>query len=110
MLAVPGEITSGALERDEPPAAARRDAGHVRRRRSGGDRRPRRLPPRPPRAWTTRLERVRVVIADAPASVDEIVRRTGLDAASVAAAIAELELLGVIAQAEGRYREVMPPT
>jgi predicted Rossmann fold nucleotide-binding protein DprA/Smf involved in DNA uptake len=32
------------------------------------------------------------------------VRRTGLDAARVAAALAELELLGVIEQADGLYR------
>ncbi len=54
-----------------------------------------------------RLERVRAIVADAPASVDEIVRRTGLEASQVAAAVAELELLGVVVQAEGRYREVM---
>ena len=56
-----------------------------------------------------RLERVRAVAADAPASVDEIVTRTGLEASYVAAAIAELELLGVLCQSEGRYRGVMPP-
>ena len=54
-----------------------------------------------------RLERVRLIVADAPASVDEIVRRADLAASQVAAAVAELELLGVIVQAEGRYREVM---
>jgi predicted Rossmann fold nucleotide-binding protein DprA/Smf involved in DNA uptake len=53
-----------------------------------------------------RLARVRAVVADAPASVDEIVRQTDLEAAHVAAAVAELELLGVIVQSEGRYREV----
>jgi predicted Rossmann fold nucleotide-binding protein DprA/Smf involved in DNA uptake len=47
------------------------------------------------------------MIADAPASIDEIVRRTSLDASHVAAAVAELELLGVIVHSEGRYREVM---
>jgi predicted Rossmann fold nucleotide-binding protein DprA/Smf involved in DNA uptake len=54
-----------------------------------------------------RLEGIRAVVADAAADADEIVRRTGLDAAGVAAGLAELELLGVVEQADGRYREVM---
>jgi DNA processing protein len=54
-----------------------------------------------------RLERVRLIVADAPATADEIGRRTDLDAAALAAVLAELELLGVIGQSEGRYREVM---
>ena len=57
-----------------------------------------------------RKRRVRGVVADAPTAPDEIVRTTGLTAASVAAALAELELLGLIAQADGRYREVMTQT
>ena len=55
-----------------------------------------------------RLELVRAVVADAPAAADEVVRRTGFEAGAVAAALAELELLGVVVQAEGLYREVMP--
>jgi len=51
----------------------------------------------PPSSSVTRL-----IVADAPASVDEIVRRADLAASQVAAAVAELELLGVIVQAEGR--------
>lgn len=54
-----------------------------------------------------RLERVLTVIADTPAGADELVRRLGLSAGDVAAALTELELLGVIVQAEGVYREVM---
>ena len=65
---------------------------------------------RVPAALDGRLAEIRAVVADAPADADEIVRRTGLDAAQVAAALAELELLGVVAQAEGRYREVMAQT
>jgi DNA processing protein len=69
------------------------------------------LPPRPvaPRApLEQRLEAVRALIADAPASVDELVQRTTHDAARLAGALAELELLGLVVQADGRYREVMP--
>jgi DNA processing protein len=54
-----------------------------------------------------RLETVRAAVADAPAAADEVVRRTGLAPGSVAAALAELELLGVVAHAEGLYREVV---
>ena len=54
-----------------------------------------------------RLERIRAVVADAPAAVDEVVRRTGLDPGAVSAALAELELLGLVGQADGLYREVM---
>ena len=54
-----------------------------------------------------RLEQIRAVVADAPAAVDDVVRRTGLEPGAVAAALAELELLGVVGQAEGLYREVM---
>jgi DNA processing protein len=109
VLAVPGEITSGLsrgtnhlLRLGATPVTCVGDVLAVLGVRPA--------PAAPPALLDDRLERVRVVIADAPASVDEIVQRTDLDAASVAAAIAELELLGVIAQAEGRYREVMPPT
>jgi DNA processing protein len=51
--------------------------------------------------------RVRATVADAPATADELVRRTGLSAGQLAAALSELELLGLVAQAEGRYRDVM---
>ena len=37
-------------------------------------------------------------------------RRTGLSAGELAAALVELELLGLVAQANGLYREVMTPT
>jgi hypothetical protein len=36
------------------------------------------------------------------------VQRTTHDAARLAGALAELELLGLVVQADGRYREVMP--
>src|SRR5262249_6007759 len=63
-----------------------------------------------PGALDARLDEIRSLVADAAADADEIVRRTGLDAAQVAAGLAELELLGVVEQAEGRYREVMRQT
>ena len=54
-----------------------------------------------------RLAAVHAAVVDAAATADDLVRRTGLDAAHVAAALAELELLGLVAQADGRYRGVM---
>ena len=50
------------------------------------------------------LEAIRTAVADAAATADEVVRATGVSAAEVAAALAALELLGVITQQEGRYR------
>jgi DNA processing protein len=44
-----------------------------------------------------------------PAGVDELVGGTGLDAAAVATALAELELAGAVVEAEGRYRGVRLP-
>jgi DNA processing protein len=46
------------------------------------------------------LDRVR----DGPAGADELVRATSLDAGTVATALTELELAGLIAQREGVYR------
>jgi DNA processing protein len=43
-----------------------------------------------------------------PAGIDELSRATGLDAAAVGVGIAELELAGAVAEAEGRYRAVLP--
>jgi DNA processing protein len=55
-----------------------------------------------------RLEAVRAVIADSPAAVDEVVRSTGLPPGDVAAALAELELAGLVVHADGLYRVAMP--
>ena len=55
-----------------------------------------------------RLEAVRAAVADAPAAVDELIRKAGLPASAVAAALAELELAGAVVQADGLYRVVMP--
>jgi DNA processing protein len=59
-----------------------------------------------PAALDPRLEVVRAAVADAPAAGDELVRKTGLPASVIAAALAELELTGVVVQADGLYREV----
>jgi DNA processing protein len=48
-------------------------------------------------------------VAEAPAGADELGRTTGLDAAAVASALAELELAGAVAEADGIYRGVRPP-
>jgi DNA processing protein len=56
------------------------------------------------------LAAVHAVVVDAPTAVDEIVERTALAAGTVAAALAELEVLGLVAQADGLYRGVMPQT
>jgi DNA processing protein len=55
-----------------------------------------------------RLSRVRAVVEDAPCAPDEIARRAGLTAAEVAAALAELELLGLVNRADGLYRAATP--
>jgi DNA processing protein len=52
--------------------------------------------------------RVLEALAGEPAGVDQLVHATGLDAAAVAAALAELELAGAVAEAEGLYRGVRP--
>ena len=45
-------------------------------------------------------------LRDAAATADELVRATGLDAGAVAVALTELELAGLCAGSEGRYRVV----
>jgi DNA processing protein len=103
VLAVPGEITSQLsagtnhlLRLGATPVTC---AGDVLQ--ALGVRPP---PPSAAPVLEARLETIRVVVADAPTGADEVVRRTGLDAARVAAALAELELLGIIEQADGLYR------
>jgi DNA processing protein len=48
-------------------------------------------------------------LADGAAGADELVRATGLAPGPVAAALAELELAGLVAETDGRYRGVRPP-
>ena len=59
-------------------------------------------------ALVPRLEALRAAVADGPAAADELVRKTGLSAGDVAAALAELELAGAVVQADGLYRVAMP--
>jgi len=47
-------------------------------------------------------------LADGAASIDELVVRTTLDAGTLAAALAELELGGLVVSRDGLYRDVMP--
>jgi DNA processing protein len=48
-------------------------------------------------------------LADGAASADELARATDLEPGPLAAALAELELAGVTAEADGRYRAVVRP-
>ena len=50
--------------------------------------------------------RVLAALSESAGGVDELVRRTELDAARVATALAELELGGAVAEADGLYRTV----
>jgi DNA processing protein len=52
---------------------------------------------------------VLAALAEEPAGADELGCVTGLDAAALATALAELELAGVAAEADGIYRGVRPP-
>jgi DNA processing protein len=53
----------------------------------------------------TVLERLR----EGAASADELVRKTGIDAGAIAAALVELELAGLVGEDAGAFREVMRP-
>jgi DNA processing protein len=50
--------------------------------------------------------RVLEALVREPSGIDGLVRETGLDAAAVATALAELELAGAVAEADGLYRGV----
>jgi DNA processing protein len=52
--------------------------------------------------------RVLEALAREPCGIDGLIRETGLDAAAVATALAELELAGAVAEADGLYRGVRP--
>ncbi|MGZ6728162.1 MAG: DNA-processing protein DprA [Gaiellaceae bacterium] len=53
--------------------------------------------------------KVLAALAEEPAGADELGRVTGLDAAALATALAELELAGAAAESDGLYRGVRPP-
>jgi DNA processing protein len=52
---------------------------------------------------------VLAALANEPAGANELTRETGLHASAVATALAELELAGAVAEADGLYRGVRPP-
>jgi DNA processing protein len=64
---------------------------------------------RPPPALGVDATAALARLADGAASADELARETGLGPGPLAAALAELELAGVVAEADGCYRVVMPP-
>jgi DNA processing protein len=106
VLAVPGEITShlshgtnALLRLGAIPVTCAADVLEV----LGLDP----APPPAPAALEPRLAVVHAAVVDAPAAVDQLVRRTGLGAGHVAAALAELELRGLVIQAAGLYRGVI---
>ena len=65
-------------------------------------------PPIPEPELNPKPRRVFEALREAPASADELARRTGLPAADVAPALSLLELAGLIAEGEGLYRVVRP--
>jgi DNA processing protein len=64
--------------------------------------------PRAPAVGAT-AARVLERLADGAASADELARATDLEPGPVGAGLAELELAGLVAEADGRYRAVMRP-
>jgi DNA processing protein len=103
VLAVPGEITSPLargtnhlLRLGAVPVTCAADVLRV----LGVDPPPAREPP----TLEPRLEVVRATVADAAATVDELAQATGQSARAVAAALAELELLGLVEVMDGVYR------
>lgn len=111
VFAVPGEITShlsfgtnALLRLGAVPVTCADDVldalGVVRDQASAAGRPPS-VPEQP------HLAAIHSAVVDAPSSVDELVRRTGIAAAEIASALTELELLGLVAQAGGLYRGVM---
>jgi predicted Rossmann fold nucleotide-binding protein DprA/Smf involved in DNA uptake len=51
---------------------------------------------------------VLAAVYDAPAGIDELTRRLGVTPAAVAAALTELELGGLVVEAEGVFRRQTP--
>ena len=102
VLAVPGEITSALsrgtnalLRLGATPVTCAADVLEA----LGIERPP---PPDTP-VLSGAAGRVQAVIADAPVAADELIRRTGLAAGELAAVLAELELLGLVTQADGYF-------
>ena len=109
VLAVPGEITSALsdgtnalLRLGAIPATCAEDVLEAVGRRAE-------LPRARAAHVGDRSARSRGSSPTRPAAIDEIVRRTGLTAGAVAAALAELEVSGLVTAGDGLYRGVMPP-
>jgi DNA processing protein len=106
VLAVPGEITAQLsrgtnhlLRLGAVPVTCAADVLRV----VGVEPPPAREPP----LLDPRLELVRAIVADAATTADEVAQTTGQSARTVAAALAELELLGVVEEVDGVYRAVV---
>jgi DNA processing protein len=67
------------------------------------------VPAAQPQPLGPNASRVRDRLAESSATADELAHATGLDAGPLAAALAELELAGLVSEADGRYRGVRPP-
>jgi DNA processing protein len=111
VLAVPGEITSALshgtnalLRLGATPVTAASDVLAA----IGVEPAPAAVAEPPAVAGSARV--VLGLIRDEPAGADELGRRSGLPAAEVARALVELEVAGLIAQADGMYRGVMTTT
>lgn len=61
-------------------------------------------PARPPPAVSATAGAVLAALAEGPAGADELARAAGLEAGPLAAALAELEVAELVAQADGIYR------
>jgi DNA processing protein len=102
VLAVPGEITSllsqgtnGLLRLGATPVTSVEDVlGSLGLARAALER----------PALDDRLAVVYEAVAAAPAAADEITRRVGRSVGEVAAELTELELLGLVAEADGLFR------
>lgn len=106
VMAVPGEITShlshgtnALLRIGATPVTCSADVLEV----LGVAPRPQAPAP----ALRPQLAVVHEAVVDTAATADELSGRTGLGAAAVAAALAELELLGLVAESNGLYRGVI---
>jgi DNA processing protein len=63
-----------------------------------------RAPPPPPTPVSPAAEAVLRVLADEPSGADEVARASGRASAEVAAVLVELELAGLVSEADGVYR------
>jgi DNA processing protein len=106
VLAVPGEITSalsegtnGLLRLGATPVTCAADVLEMLGLEEDNE-------PAPAAPLAGNVADVFGVVAAGAVSADEIVRRTGLEAADVACSLTELELLGRVRGADGVYRAV----